>query len=947
MRRILATMVVCLLLAACGGGDSDKTGNDALADLTGDVVAGDVATPDVVVGPNALLPPPLTLQSFTVVVAANQTSVTVGQAVELTARHARGVVDGELTYAWELDGAVADGATDGTTLVATLPEAGRYAISVTATDGAGEAATAGVLVQAYAADATYLVGDVDDSGTVDTADHELLLEYLTGAATLTVAQMDRGDLDLNGRVNGTDAQLLESLVNAETAPGVLWPAVIYVGQKGQVIDPVLLDPGAAVTLAVNGQDIPFYRGRPGYATFILPPDAEPGQGSLELAVDGTVAATYEFDEILALPEGSGSGERVLKAFALLDETLAYMPPMIATYLDTLEVSGDERAVMLGMLEVALDSMTTHRAAFEDAFNRMDDAGRAGFESVALANGLDDVIGELEGLLADLQNTEYADQISVGAAATIMQILCAAINIADISEQVAEINDIASGYIGWFDWWPLNTAPIVGQVITFLSNLSNAIGAITDIIGIVAEYLPEFGDLTVQATPGTLNVGDSATIKVSITIVIATKLCAKAADKVVGSLMDIMNEKLTNRLGSAIPLVGNAFKAAKFDKEKMGTVVGLIYDAISGIVGAVLDAIGVESLLNSLAEAVCSLVSDPTLPMDPELAKASCGTNSGGSWTCTEACVGAQTFDVKTEVCGEKKEGSAGATCVGCDENNCGAGCCDSGNCVLYASQNTQKCGTGAAACAACPEHHECVNGVCTCSSTCDNAGDKQCQGNSVYVCNVVVANPECRKWQKDEDCINGAECKNGVCEGGCHSENCEGCCLGDGTCITEVSTDHCGKNGETCSYCAGGYDQCINGECTCVPDCTNFDCGDDGCGGSCGLCEADEYCTPLKVCEPLCGNGDLDDGEECEDDVHCDGELVCKNCSCQEKSNECACQDDGATLTPGTGGCNWPDATECTGWHSVAMENGVDYEGTFPDGTEFCAYGCCIKLNCP
>lgn len=65
---------------------------------------------------------------------------------------------------------------------------------------------------------------------------------------------------------------------------------------------------------------------------------------------------------------------------------------------------------------------------------------------------------------------------------------------------------------------------------------------------------------------------------------------------------------------------------------------------------------------------------------------------------------------------------------------------------------------------------------------------------------------------------------------------------------------------------------------------------------------------------------------------------------------ECACGDEGATLTVVSGCDGWDDATLCTGWTSVAEANGEDPEGTFPDGTEFTyPYGdnCTIRINCP
>ena len=68
-----------------------------------------------------------------------------------------------------------------------------------------------------------------------------------------------------------------------------------------------------------------------------------------------------------------------------------------------------------------------------------------------------------------------------------------------------------------------------------------------------------------------------------------------------------------------------------------------------------------------------------------------------------------------------------------------------------------------------------------------------------------------------------------------------------------------------------------------------------------------------------------------------------------EGAESCACEDDGATLTPVSGCENWPDATECSGWASVAESNGEDPEGNYEDGTEltYSDGSCTIRINCP
>ncbi len=80
----------------------------------------------------------------------------------------------------------------------------------------------------------------------------------------------------------------------------------------------------------------------------------------------------------------------------------------------------------------------------------------------------------------------------------------------------------------------------------------------------------------------------------------------------------------------------------------------------------------------------------------------------------------------------------------------------------------------------------------------------------------------------------------------------------------------------------------------CVPDCVNKVCGDDGCGGSCGECEAPEVCNAEQsaCCAPscqgkLCGDdgcggscGDCPEGTECNKWYQCGPVCVPK---CEDK----------------------------------------------------------------
>ncbi len=66
----------------------------------------------------------------------------------------------------------------------------------------------------------------------------------------------------------------------------------------------------------------------------------------------------------------------------------------------------------------------------------------------------------------------------------------------------------------------------------------------------------------------------------------------------------------------------------------------------------------------------------------------------------------------------------------------------------------------------------------------------------------------------------------------------------------------------------------------------------------------------------------------------------------ETESDLCACDDVDAWLAADDGCSEWPDAEECSGWHSVAEDSGEDPDSLFEDGTELCGYGCCIMIYC-
>ncbi len=72
-------------------------------------------------------------------------------------------------------------------------------------------------------------------------------------------------------------------------------------------------------------------------------------------------------------------------------------------------------------------------------------------------------------------------------------------------------------------------------------------------------------------------------------------------------------------------------------------------------------------------------------------------------------------------------------------------------------------------------------------------------------------------------------------------------------CGTDGSPDPSGIFSPVCSFCdpaCGVGESCVDGTCTpCQPDCDGKECGFDGCGGSCGICPAGEWCQNDSSCQ--------------------------------------------------------------------------------------------------
>jgi hypothetical protein len=218
-------------------------------------------------------------------------------------------------------------------------------------------------------------------------------------------------------------------------------------------------------------------------------------------------------------------------------------------------------------------------------------------------------------------------------------------------------------------------------------------------------------------------------------------------------------------------------------------------------------------------------------------------------------------------------------------------------------------------------------------------------------------------------CDDGLSCTTDSCtDGTCAYAQVIGTCAFGGKCLTGGQTSSLNQ----CQYCdpdspkspsnrpdgqdcglPGSGSSCFGGVC-CTPDCNGKKCGSNGCGGTCGTCEAGWTCDSASskcTCTPdctdktcgsdgcggLCGAGDCDDGISCTNDVCLDG-------SCQNDllsgwclvAKECLEKDEQSVVEP----CKYCDPVNP--YSLTSFQNGKDCG----DSGATCQQGKCCQPNC-
>ncbi len=861
-------------------------------------------------------------------------------------------------------------------------KAGNYLVKVDITDDNGNTAATGVKLLVSAPEKKNMVGNIAGKKTITEADAAILQAALDGTGKLDKTQLRAADINLDGHIDNIDLKLVQSAIKEKAA------APVYISTlKGSatstamVIHPELLDLSKHVSISLKPskkgewdktclkkiegkQDwdtIPFNRAKPGYLVFSVPVK----YSCLKTAETVDVVLNVKESDLKQhiinnkfkidpLPKASSKqGKTVLEAMGRVRFGLEELYNITGNYADELKVSKDEKAVLQGLIKASSQSFNDFYGKFFTAFQMLDQPTRELWERLAKAQGINNsMMVDLRALTDGIKEASATGAFPKSALCNqdmlpadgnisegLLEVICAYHKLSNIADKVASINEGIASALEWVDWWPLNKAPVVGQVISFISAASSITSMITGLIAKVGEYVPKLADkITVSVTPNMLTIGEVAVIDAVLAIQLSD-LCKTKGGDIVSSIMESLQNYLTNQIASRIPYAGKAFAKAEYDTEKMNWIMSAVYKAINSVAGHVLKATKIDKFLNDLVNKMCSSITDPELKVDNASISAGCGTLSKNKWTCTETCGGfpnamSTGFDAAQDFCEKTKKGSGAVACLG--ENPCGNGKIDQGE--------------------DCEKSAQCESSSPICSPACKCVKQNVC-GNGV----LEPANNE--QCEKDGDC--------GVSPDG-NKMNCEYCeckevvCINDNDCVDQNSDDCsnvvCDTKSGKCKKTPKPYlSPCSTSKCIKNELCdTNGECKQ----GTAVVCD-----NPPEIAACYADNGtcnqnngkceySLKNGASCASDSTCTGDATCNpsSCKCEGGSTTtCSCNTSGVSLAVASGCDNWSDATECSGWASVVEDNhsgqsqqdALAYE--VASGTTLCGFSnsCCITLTCP
>ncbi len=611
------------------------------------------------------------------------------QPFTLTARVTGGVRKGDLSFAWTVSAPeAATLSASGAEAEVRFSEPGDYLVQVEATDEDGEQTRAGAYIRVFELDpgTPFAVGDLDGDGAVTTSDVELLESYLSGKEPFDRDEAREADVDRNGVVDEVDAVLIQEAVDAgERAPTHLSSLTGHAGARFLMIHPALLHPDRVASVSVTtvsegtwdsecltgleeeprADQVPFVRGAPGYLTFALPirfaclTSAE--EVSVELTTtDGAESETFTVGTVTVNPlepAGDPAGDLVLEAMARMRMAMEEAADTLETYADLVGAGDEERAVLMGTWAAALDMLAEAHEQFHVAFEDLDEVTRAMFEQLARSSGLADSVALLRERTETLKAYQRIPAMTPDQGELMADILCTLHALEDVSIQVASVSMTVGDILGIYEHFPIGRREEIGPILEFIANITVTVHVSIDVAKLVEQYLPSTGDeLTAQASPDTLFLGDSTELSASIDLVMPPGLCDGGDPPTIEV-----------QLGAVVEFYMDSLPADNNQVFRFGTYLEEHFDEITARIEAVIldlipASLEVEVPIAMLTEKICDTFQDETLPLDPSFLQASCGGLADDHWTCEEACLGLVTFSGKREVCEQELDADAKVQC---------------------------------------------------------------------------------------------------------------------------------------------------------------------------------------------------------------------------------------------------------------------------------------------
>lgn len=855
---------------------------------------------------------------------------------------------------------------------------GIHRIAVRVTDAGGRFRQTGALARVLPAGRQHRVGDVDDSGTVDAADVAAAAGHIDSTARLAGAAFDRADVMVDDRVDGEDLALIRDAADNGLAPVYLSAEQGSPSLKLSIIHPALLDPAVPAELHFGQRTVVPFRGAPGYATTRVPLDMPPGPVDLRLVVGGEPAESWAF-EVLALPEpASPPGAQLTATLEKLGTALDGLDAALQPYADRLDAGASGQLVLVQFPAALAQMYAEQLDELLAALESLDPEALALVEQVARANGLDAVEQGLDALIEDLQRLRIQTRAPADDTQLLIEVICTAEAAVEFSEGVAEITDSIDAVVGtigpalqWF--------PVVGQVIKAIQQTTMIITVITDCIDLVAQFIPSFSeDMVLSLDAAQIAAGQQASVEAELQLNLYSDLCKGGAEMVIDTLLDKLTEKVIKGLAQQIPGMDEAFRRYHYAREDMNFVTGGIYDLLSEMIGAIVDAVHLRDAMIDLAESLCDQLDDPLLPIEPESIHAHCGFYTGGAWRCNDECIGTVTLEATHPLClGSNASGTIDIECLPCDADTCPDGCCTPEEiCVTLDEQTDDRCGRDAAACEACAAPYDtCDAGDCICVSNCDPAQRSgRCASQThVEICTEIAT--DCWQWVDQGPCAHGGVCQTdgsgATCQGGCDPAACQaGCC--DRTSLPHTCTPYasqertlCGDGGADCAPCPDSDHGCFDGQCDCRDECEQgqsqchqgvaMRCtglSENGCtrweAEDCGMGCADGECIPCDAesCPDGCCRTDLCYGYDEQSTDRCGtGGAACTVCPNADQlclAGACQCEDEcelglGECLDADTEmTCTGVSPSGCTRWQTQPCPQDQSCDG----GSCSCLHEC-------